>query len=471
MTGRAHRFPIGRVRLAVLVALWLAAPDPCSAQQAPQGYAPVFRYYDDFSFLADPASRTDPVDVFKYVPLLMAPGAYATFGLDDRERVEASANALLGFGFKRPQAYDLHRLLFDADLHLRELRVFVQVGSALEDGRRPGPIPLDVDRLDLQQGFTDCRLAAAAGQLVLRAGRQEMSYDEGAIIGLRDGPNVRLSFDGVRASYVDPTYGLDLFAVRPVNVSSGAFDDGDLAGQALYGFHATVTPKTAPGLAIDAFVFGNTMPAVSLYPTTEAERTATLGTRLRYAGGGFDGSVGAIGQTGDYGGRDVLAYAAHVDAGYTFRDLPAAPGFTLRADVLSGSDDPGHGTVHTFNALYPNVAYSTEATIEAPANLIEPAVLLFAQPVADLRVQYILEGLWRYSTADAFYAAPLVPLIPGNSSTARFVGLEQQISATWRLSEHVAITAAYVHFLAGDFVARGGGRSEDFGMTEVDFRF
>ena len=454
-----------------VAALALTISNPCGAQQAIQGYSPVFRYDDDFSFLADPARRTDPVDVFKYLPLPDAPGAFVTFGVDDRERVEANADTLLGFGYKPVQVYILHRLLLDADVHVDDARVFVQLGSELEGGRRPEPNPLDMDRLDLQQGFADYKLAAGSGQLVLRAGRQEMSYDEGAIIGLRDGPNVRLSFDGVRASYIDPTYALDAFAVRPVNVSPGAFDNGELDGQAIYGVHATVTPPSVPALAIDSFVFGNTMPAVSLYPTTEAERTATAGTRWRLSSGGFDGAVGAIGQTGSYGGRDVLAYAAHANAGYTFRDLPAAPGFTLRADVLSGSDDPGHGTVHTFNALYPNVAYSTEATIEAPANLIEPALLLFTQPLPSLRVQYIVEGLWRDSTADAFYAAPLIPLIRGNSSNARFIGLEQQLSATWQLSEHIAITSAYVHFLAGDFVIHGGGRDEDFGMTEVSFRF
>ena len=147
-----------------------------------------------------------------------------------------------------------------------------------------------------------------------------------------------------------------------------------------------MTPQSVRALAVDAFVFGTRCPPSASYPTTEPEQTATFGTRWRLSSGGFDGAVGAIGQTGSFGGRDVLAYAAHVNAGYTFRDLPAAQGFTLRADLLSGSDDPGHDTVHTFNALYPNVAYSTEATIEAPANLIEPALLLFAQPLASVRV-------------------------------------------------------------------------------------
>ena len=463
-----------RSRAAVIAALAgvnMLLGSSLTAQQVVQGYSPVFRYDDDFSFLADPSKRTDPIDAFKYVPLPIMPGAFATLGIDDRERVETSHNALLGFGQRPSQSYDLHRLLLDADVHFGDARVFVQFGNEFEIGRQPGPNPLDRDRFDLQQGFADYRIAAGAGRLVLRAGRQEMSYDEGAIIGLRDGPNVRLSFDGIRVSYTDTTDAVDAFAVRPVAVSRGTFDDRDLAGQSLYGVHATIKPAAAPGLAVDTFFYANTMPAVNFYPATAAERTETFGTRLRASSGGFDGAVGVIGQTGSYGGRDVLAYAAHVNAGYTFSDLPMAPGFTMRADVLSGSANPGHGTVHTFNALYPNVSYSTEATIEAPANLIQPAFLVYAQPLANLKVQYIIEGLWRYSTADAFYAAPLMPLIPGNSSNKRFIGVEQQISATSQLTDHVTITAAYVHFSVGGFVRHGGARDEDFGMTEVSVRF
>ena len=160
-----------------VAALALTISNPCGAQQAIQGYSPVFRYDDDFSFLADPARRTDPVDVFKYLPLPVAPGAFVTFGVDDRERVEANADALLGFGYKPVQVYDLHRLLLDADLHVDDARVFVQIGSELEGGRRPGPIPLDADRLDLQQGFADYKLAAGSGQLVLRR-RDDVSIED-----------------------------------------------------------------------------------------------------------------------------------------------------------------------------------------------------------------------------------------------------------------------------------------------------
>lgn len=460
------KLAFGAATVIGIVSMTAAVADPSF-----HGYAPVFRYDDDFDYLRDPAQRTDPLDVIKRLPIGYGVSPYLNIGIDDRERVEDTRKALLGFGYRQAQSYLLHRLLIDTDIHLGDYRAFLQFGDALESGRHPSAIPTDVDRLDLQQGFFDFHHPLSAGQLIVRAGRQEMSYDEGAIIGLRDGPNVRLSFDGVRASFSDGAEAVDVFAVRPVGVSSGVFDDVAAKGQALFGAHSTVSSLGFTGLAVDAFVYGNTMPAVSLYPTTAAERTGTFGARLRFSRGGYDATVGAIGQVGSFGSRGVLAYAAHANVGYTFTDAIMSPGFTIRVDVLSGSNDPGHGQVHTFNALYPNVAYSTEATIEAPANLIEPALVACINPLPGVRLQYLVESLFRYSTSDAFYVAPLTPLIPGTKSKSRFSGIEQQLSGSWRISDHVTLAAAFVHFGAGAFILQGGGHDEDFGMTEISFRF
>ena len=73
----------------------------------------------------------------------------------------------------------------------------------------------------------------------------------------------------------------------------------------------------------------------------------------------------------------------------------------VRADVLSGGA-PAEHTVGTFNALYPNVSYSTEATIEAPANLVQVGAVARVDPAAALSLQYTVEGLRRYTSRDAF---------------------------------------------------------------------
>ena len=435
--------------------------------EAPPAPSSPFRYDDDVGLFTAPTARDDLYGSLKYIPLGSA--SYLSLGADLRERLEASDTTLLGIKGSESQTYDLHRLLVYADLQLGDdFRVFGQLGNYTEIGRRPTAIPTDVDRLDLSQLFLDVSHTIAAGSATVRVGRQEMSYDDGALIGLRDGPNVRLVWDGVRASYALGGWQWDAFSVRPVSVKPGDFDDGPLSGQSLDGVH--VTGSLSAILALDAFWYRNRNPSVAFFDAAGPEQTDTFGVRLRGKVGAFDASVGGIRQSGDAaGGRKVQAFAAHADAGWSLPGLTWSPHVALRADVLSGGAATAD-RVTTFNALYPNVAYSTEATIEAPANLIQTGLVLRATPKETITVQYLLEGLWRYSTRDAFYAAPLFPLVRPDGDQDRYSGLEQQLSGTWRATRFVTLSSALVHFSAGDFIRRGGGGSETFAMLSAALR-
>ena len=432
-------------------------------QQARAQASSPFRYDDDVSEYTSPRSRVNLYDNLKYVSLGSDTGEYLSFGGDPRERVEISGNALLGYRNKDLNAYDLHRLSVYADLHYDGFQVFLQLGNETEAGRAPGPLPTDIDRGDLAQGFIDYAFTAGPGNLTVRGGRFEMAYDEGALIGLRDGPNVRQVWDGLQSFYVLPGARMDAFLVKPVNVSPGYFDDRTLGGQTLWGVHVSASPALIAPVKITAFYYGNTMPNVAFYPRPGKEQTHTGGIRLLASEGAFDGSIGGIGQAGTLAKQNVLAWAAHGDAGWTFK-APWTPRLGLRTDILSGGS--AGATVHTFNALYPNYAYSTEATIEAPANLVQVGATLGLHPSNSVTVNYTLEGLWRYSVHDAFYAAPTFPLVVPDGSSRRFSGVEQQVEATWRINKFLDVTAAYVHFEPGAFLRSAHARSQDFGMTE-----
>ncbi len=437
-------------------------------QQARAQAGSPFRYDDDVSAYASPGARVSLYDDLKYIPLGDDVGEYLSFGGDLRERVEVNSNALLGYSNKGVNAYDLHRLLLFADMRYDGLQVFVQLGNETEAGRAPAPLPTDIDRGDLAQGFIDYAFAAGPGTLTVRGGRFEMAYDEGALIGLRDGPNVRQVWDGFQSFYVLPDARIDAFLVKPVNVSPGYFDDRSLQGQTLWGVHVSASPALIAPVKMTAFYYGNTMPDVAFYPRSGKERTHTAGLRLLASSGGFDGSIGGIGQVGTLASQNVVAWAAHADAGWTFK-APWRPRLGLRTDILSGGT--GGGTVHTFNALYPNYAYSTEATIEAPANLVQVGATLGLHPVDAVTVNYTLEGLWRYSVHDAFYAAPTFALVRPDGTPRRFSGVEQQVEATWQINRFLNLTAAYVHFDPGAFLRSAHAQSQNFGMTEISVRF
>ncbi|WP_421853206.1 alginate export family protein [Novosphingobium sp.] len=432
------------------------------AGDAPPVETSPFRYDDDVAAYAD---REDIYGQLKYIRV----GAgYVSFGADLRERAELSHNIGLGARGRTSDAYLLHRLLAFGDLHLNNVvRVFVQVGNHLETGRRAAAAPTDIDRFDLTQGFVDLAHPLAGGQLTLRVGRAEMSFDDGILIGLRDGPNVRQVWDGVRVSYAKPRLRLDAFAVRPVAVSPGAFDDGAATGAALQGVHASLTFSKTTGA--DVFWYRSIKPSVAILRTNGRARTNTLGVRLHRASQTLDGTMTLIVQTGQVGSRPVRAFAGHIDVGGYLGHRTWMPHLGLRADVLSGGDPNGR-TVNTFDALYPNVSYSTEAAIEAPANLIEVGLVGKVSPARTIDVQYTFERLWRYSSRDAYYAAPLMPLVGPNASGRRALGLLQQLALTWRANPFVTVRAAAVRFDHGRWLSEQGARNETFGTLIFSVR-
>jgi hypothetical protein len=342
----------------------------------------------------------------------------------------------------------------------------------LESGRKPAALPTDVDRTDFAQGFLDYRFASDGDSIAhtVRFGRFEMSFDDGALIGLRDGPNIRQSWDGGRYVLSSSLVQVDAFDVSPVAIRSGSFDDPSTAGQRLWGAHVESKPDALGPFIVNAFYFGSVMPTVALWPQPAEEFTRTFGARIRFAEQSLDGSAGAIGQEGHLGQRSVRAWSAHADGGWTFSDVAWTPRVGFRFDALSGGDNRGD-VVHTFNALYPNYAFSTEATLEAPANLIQPGATLDLHVRPSLTVQYKLEGLWRYSTNDAFYAAPLFPLVvPSAANDDRFSAIEQQLRAVWSVNRFITLTAAGVHFAPSTFLRSAHALSENFGMAEISLR-
>ena len=466
MWARTREARRGRTALAVASAAVVLSLATSSARA--QSTSP-FRYDDNALVYATPDQQDTLLGRVKYISLGEDAQEYLSFGGDVRERVEMVGNALLGFREREANVYDLNRVLLFADLQYDGFRAFVQLGSHTEMGRAPGAVPTDLDRGDLQQGFADYADDIGAGRLTLRGGRFEMSFDGGALIGLRDGPNVRQTWDGFWGFYVLRDARIDAFAVAPVEVDKGYFDDSGIEGECLWGVHVDLAPRATAPFRFTAFYYGSIMPRVTFSPRPGREETHTVGLRMLATRGAVDGSVGVIGQIGTFAGQDVRAWAAHGDIGWKL-SLPWSPRLGLRADVLSGGNNHS-GTIHTFNALYPNYAYSTEATIEAPANLMQAGGTIEVQPVRAVTVHYTLEGLWRYSTRDAFYAAPTFALVAPGSDTRRYSGTEQQIEATWHVNPYLDVTAAYVHFAPGDFLLAAHARAENFGMTEFAIHF
>jgi len=87
------------------------------------------RWQEDWSVLADPALRTEPLDNLKYIPLSSAdPNSYASLGLNLRERVESTQLAPFGIGNPHTDTYLIQRLEVHADIRPNaHWQIFVQL--------------------------------------------------------------------------------------------------------------------------------------------------------------------------------------------------------------------------------------------------------------------------------------------------------------------------------------------------------
>jgi hypothetical protein len=400
-----------------------------------------------------------------------APGASLTLGGELRERLEAAWPP--GFGLKGVQQESvwLHRLTINAGLSVGEgLRAYVQLGSWFASNRATGRSTTDEDRLDLAQGYVDLSAAAGLGRATLRAGRQEMSFGASRLVSVRESPNMRRSFDGVRAFWKSDAARLDGFVVRPVRLSTGVFDDSSESRELFWGAYATVPVAAMPGLSVDAYYLGLQRRIATFAQGRGREERHTFGGRLFGTGGGWDWDIEAALQVGQFGISEIRAWTAAADLGYSFAAMPWRPRFGVKADIASGDADPRDRRLGTFNALYPRLPYFSEAGLVAPANLIDlqPGVTL--HPLDSVEVTAAWDVLWRQTTADAFYTTPLTPL-PGSIGGPPFIGHQPNLSVTWTSRPEVEMRAWYVHFFAGDTIRRAGGHDLDYLAGSIALRF
>ena len=178
----------------IAAAFALAVPCLCAAQPTPAAPAPVspkpgtgggppppytpVRYNEDYSYLKDPAKRTDFFDPIKYIPLNEAGDVYLSLGGQFRERYEYFNNANFDPGPQDEHGYFLHRLMAHADLHVGpHFRGFLQLYSALEDRRDPEPRPQDVNEFDVHQAFLDFKLPLGEkSSVTFRGGRRRAGF-------------------------------------------------------------------------------------------------------------------------------------------------------------------------------------------------------------------------------------------------------------------------------------------------------
>ena len=450
-----------------------AQADQSAAQtQATRSYS-LLRENEDWSFLRDPKLRQDFWDPIKYIPLRNNDW-YLTIGGEVREVLEQIGNDNWG---KSPytNTFFLQRYMLHSDWHFgHHYRAFVQLKSGLESFRTGGPRPIDEKKLDFEAAYFEMS-TSGRNWIALRVGRQELNYGSGRLISVREGPNVRQSFDGFKIRSKVGAWNVDAFAVRPDLDKPGFFNNVPDHQTAFWGVYGSRSESSH--LSFDVYYAGIDRKQFTFNRGTGHEVRHSVAARLwrpvQTKERGWDLDYEGVWQFGTFGSDDIRAWTLASETGYSFPESPWKPRLSVKSDISSG-DDPRGRALGTFNALFPigNYFGVLADTGSGPQNLIDVHPKLQIQPVSGLSVSMDLVAQWRENLRDGVYAVPGSLLVPAGTSRARFVGYRPGIEVRWQIDRHAYLQADYGIFYAGQFLKEASpGRNLNYMAFWAGYKF
>ncbi len=437
----------------------------------------LLRYEEDYTYLKDPSCRTGFWDPIKYIPLCDREDWYLSIGGELRERYEFyhEQDAGLVPPNARDNGYMLERYFLHGDLHLGPyFRFFGQLESGLEDQRIGGP-RLDIDRnaFDIHQAFADFvwPLAGEKDTLTARLGRQEFEYGSGRLIDVRDGPNLRLSFDAARLLLHAGDWEVDGWWAKPVLNQPGAIDDYPDPNRSFWGVYSVHPFPVLPKGNVDLYYLGFENKDAVYVQGSGNELRHTLGTRIWGRPLPWEYNLEYDWQFGTFGPGNIEAWSAANAIRYNFSDLPLKPRLGLRFDVASGDNNPATANLQTFNPLFPSGIYFSLLNPVGPLNIIDlhPTLDLYAGEKVTLGIDW--DFFWRESLGDGVYRISGTPLRPGVGG-GRYVGNSPAVTVNWNPTRHLSVLTSYVHFFPGSFFeANPSNKGTDYFTVWLDYKF
>jgi hypothetical protein len=444
----------------------------------------LFRYEEDYSYLSDPKRSTDVFDPLKYLPLSQDGTSWISLNAGLRLMYDHNLTNVAGAPFG--SLNDLYeRATVGADLHLGEhFRAYFDAIDGQYHGTGPMPGVTTTD-LGVYNAFVEFMGTAGEAKYGVRIGRQQVWIGNALMFGINELTNIPQTQNGARA-YADWGSGrIDVFDFMPTtygltalsgNINTGVHMSGiytsfDLPAFSLFGAPAQTT--------LDPFLFRFTSAAGTYYDAslalpsmgrpeylTGSDERNTLG--LRYSGkiGGVDFDYTGAVQTGNFAGHPVEAWMFATDTGYTFNTLPLTPRFGMQVDGASGGDSSQRGgSLHTYQPMYFDAPYYSEALAVSPTNLIDVSPHFTIKPAPRLSIDAYWAFYWRQTLGDAIYsglyggALSINPYAGTEKVGGKYIGQQPTLAFRWRATKHLFVDLTLAYFKPGEALRSVGGKS------------
>ncbi|KPM31223.1 Hypothetical protein I595_2488 [Croceitalea dokdonensis DOKDO 023] len=410
-----------------LIFSYAFVPRLCSAQATAQSEKNTL----DFSLLRkdDNISIVEPMNAYqrlKSIPI----GNNATLSLGGSYRFQTESFINEQFDKNQDQTdyWFLHRGMFHAHLKMgSNFELFGELNSSLINSREDIS-PVQKDELSINQLFARYRVNDSFNVLV---GRQNMRLGSGRLVDVREGPNVRLSFDMAQLQYEDDNTKLTGFHAIPVQQQAGVFDNDSFENSetltALYW-----TQNWTTNTNTDIYVLHKKEDNKTWNVGTADDNRTSIGLRHFGSWKGLDYNNEFVYQLGSFGNQDITAWTASFNVEKKFTTTHP---FTLgiKTEAISGDTNGNDTTLNTFDALYPRGAYFGRVARFGPSNLIDVHPYVETK-IGKVAIAFDYVAFWRFSTNDGLYNPALILDYP-SVNTERFIGNQIGAIAAYQVND------------------------------------
>lgn len=332
------------------------------------------------------------------------------------------------------------------------------------------------DEFDFRQGW------ALLGDIktfpvTFKVGRMTWNYGDQRLIGDFDWNNFGRTFDGFVGHMEAQGYNIDVFYGSPVVIKPSAFNEDDGHDRVLGVYFTT---KEWLGQFTDLYtIYRKHENNVN---NGQAQETWTPGVRFKSnRKDNWDYEVELAGQAGKVNvtpqnSVNHYAFASHLQAGYTWKDVMTSPRLGGFYDFASGDDNPNDSTDTSFQNLFPtNHKFYGSMDLFAWRNIHDFGISVGCQPVANLTTKVEVHSFWLDATQDAWYRAngftTVRPAAAGRDIDSH-VGEELDFTVNWKLNQYLQVGAGVGQFWTGEFVSKTGASSDaQFGYLMLTASF
>ncbi len=429
--------------LALLVVSVLLSCSKLIGQTAAELYPPfqLLRSDEDYSFLKNAPVRRSFWEKLKWIPL--GEKNFLSVGGESRSQFQVLKNENWEQG--NDDAVLFQRLMLHTDWHFwKKFRLFGQLKSGFACGRNAPVSPLDEDKLDLHQLFAGFKF----GMSTLEIGRRELRYGSRRLLDVREGTNVRQSFDGARWIWKKPGKRFDLFFYACNPTRMGIFDNKFDTEQLLWGgYFVWNTAKTN----FDFYYLGVDNENPRFEEGSEPETRHSFGLRYWGKKGRFRYNNEAVFQTGTFDEGNIAAWTLSTELYYALSGK-IKPVLGLKTEIISGDRRNGDGDLNTFNPLYPRGGYFGLLALIGPANLLDvhPSLAFSFGEKWGLSLDW--NFFWRHQLDDGIYFPSGRLNVAGSGSREQFIGHQPGAQLTFAANYFLELEASFFYFQPGIFL-------------------